>query len=149
MPRKKRITKKILFKKSVEVLQPLLNLQDWKLIVRFSSRMKNAADCEASPEYKEALIRVNSSRFSEFTYHEIVSIAAHEMMHCVVWPLAAWTEMLCMGNSTKLEMTRQLEEGLVTDLEKLIMNFATDRILEKLREDGYQAIDLTFKELDV
>lgn len=148
MPKKKRITKKILFKKSVEVLQPLLNLQDWKLVVRFSSRMKNAADCEAFPEYKEALIRANTTRFPDLSYNEMVSMAAHEMMHCVVWPLTDWTEILCLGNATKLEMTRKLEEGLVTDLEKLIMNFAVPVILERLKSEGYYAVDLSFKELD-
>jgi len=149
MARKKRITKKILFVKTVEILQPWLKLSDWKIIVRFSPRMKMAADCEASPEYKEALIRANSQVLKELSSYEIISMAVHEMCHCLVWPLAEWTEDLCHRDADKLEMTRKIEEGLVTNLEKILTDMAVDIIQSALDEENYSPLDLTFKELHV
>jgi hypothetical protein len=149
MARKKRITKKILFAKTVEILQPWLKLNDWKIIVRFSSRMKMAADCEASPEYKEAMIRANLKVLKELSYYEIISMAVHEMCHCLVWPLAEWTEDLCHRDGDKLEMTRKIEEGLVTNLEKILTDMAVDIIQSALDEENYSTLDLTFKELQV
>lgn len=148
MPRKKRITKKVLFAKTVEIMQPLLGLQDWKLIVRYSTRMRDTADCEASPEYKEALIRINTSHLKSLNYNEIVATAIHEMMHCVVWPLAAWAE-----NLTKTEQQLSIceihEETLVTNLEKIIVPLASDVIQAELKSQGYSNIDLEFIQLDV
>ena len=145
--RKKRITKKILFAKTIEILQPWLKLNDWKIIVRFSSRMKAAADCDASPEYKEALIRVNLKAIKELTHYEIISIAVHEMCHCLIWPLSDWTEDLCHRNADKLEMTRKIEEGLVTNLEKILTDMVLDIIQEALAEENYSKLDLNFEEL--
>jgi hypothetical protein len=149
MPRKKRITKKVLFAKTVEILKPYLTLTDWKIIVRYSSRMKAAADCDASPEYKEALIRLNTKMLPDLTYYEVVSVAVHEMIHCIVWPLAEYTEDLCKKDAQRLEMTRKLEEGLVTNLERIIMNIATELVIEHLTDDGYASIDLTPVEMTI
>jgi hypothetical protein len=111
--------------------------------------MKAAADCDASPEYKEALIRVNTKMLPELTHYEVISVAAHEMVHCIVWPLAEYTEDLCKKDAQRLEMTRKLEEGLVTSLEKVIMNIAGELIQEHLTSEGYLSIDLTPVEMTV
>lgn len=149
MPRKRRITKKVLFAKTVEILKPYLNLTEWKIIVKYSSRMKFAADCDASPEYKEALIRVNTKSLTDLTHYEVMSMAAHEMIHCIVWPLAEYTEDLCKGDAQRLEMTRKLEEGLVTSLEKVMMNVAGELIQGHLTDEGYADVDLTPVEMTV
>lgn len=149
MPRKKRITKKVLFVKTIEIIQPLLNLSDWKIIIRFSNRMRDTADCEASPEYKEALIRINTKQLKLLQYEEVVATAIHEMMHCVVWSLAEWAEDLCKKDASKLEMTRKLEEGLVTHLEKVMMNTITEYIQDELTDEGYSNVDMVFTEVEV
>lgn len=149
MLRKKRITKKVLFVKTIEIIQPLLNLSDWKITIRFSNRMRDAADCEASPEYKDALIRMNTKQLKQLEYQEVIATAIHEMMHCLVWPLATWTEDLCKRDESKLEMTRKLEEGLVTNLEKVLMNTASDYLQKQLNIEGYSNIDMVFTELEV
>lgn len=111
--------------------------------------MKAAADCDASPEYKEALIRLNTKMLPDLTYYEVVSVAVHEMIHCIVWPLAEYTEDLCKKDAQRLEMTRKLEEGLVTNLERIIMNIATELVIGHLTDDGYASIDLTPVEMTI
>jgi hypothetical protein len=149
MSRKKRITKKVLFVKTIEILQPLLNLSDWKIRIRFSSRMRGTADCDASPEYKEALIRLNMKELKFLQYQEIVAMAIHEMMHCIVWPLTEWTEALCKRDEHKLNATLKLEETLVTNLEKILMNTVTDYLQQELADQGYSNVDMVFQELHV
>jgi hypothetical protein len=147
--RKKRITKKVLVTKTIETLQPWLSLSDWKILVKFSSRMKTAADCEAFPEYKQAVIRFNPEFLTELSYYEVISLAVHEMCHCVVWPFSEWTEGLCRKNAEKLEVTRKLEEGLITNLEKIITDMSIDIIQGALTEENYSTLDLTFKEFEI
>jgi len=149
MPRKKRITKKVLFAKTVEILKPYLTLTDWKIMVRYSSRMKAAADCDASPEYKEALIRLNTGMLPDLTHYEVVSVAVHEMIHCIVWPLADYTEDLCKKDAQRLEMSRKIEEGVVTTLERAIMNIVTEVLMGHLTKEGYASIDLTPVEMTI
>lgn len=148
MARKKRITKKVLFAKTIQIMQPVLGLQDWKLIVRYSTRMKDTADCEASPEYKEAIIRINLHDLKGLNYNEIVATAIHEMMHCVVWPLAAWAETLSR-TERDMKICEDTEETLVTNLEKIMVPLASDLIQAELKSCGYSNIDLEFIQLDV
>lgn len=147
--RKQRITKKILFAKTVEILQPYLNLRDWRIIVRYSSRMKNTADCEASPEYKEAIIRCNTKELPKLSHYDVVSVAIHEMVHCLLWPLTDWTESLCKKDESKLNMTSKIEEGIVTNFEKMLVVMAEDILKTELAAQGYSNIELVFTEFEV
>jgi hypothetical protein len=146
MPRKKRITKKVLFTKTVEILQSYLNLKDWRIIIRYSSRMKNTADCAALPEYKQAVIRCNTKDLSGLTHYDIVSVAIHEMVHCLLWPLTDWTETLCKNDITKLSMTSKIEESIVTNFEKILVVMAETILKQELSNQGYADIDLVFTE---
>ena len=151
MPRKKRITKKVLFQKTVEIMQPILKLQDWKLIVVFSysSRMKDTASCEASPEYKLAKIKANMNDISTLKHNEIVAVAIHEMIHCILWELGEWAETLSKKDTDKLELTRKYEEGAVTSFEKILLPIVTDRLNEELYAQGYYGVDLTFTDFEI
>jgi len=149
MPRKKRITKKILFAKTVEILQPYLNLRDWRIIIRYSSRMKNTADCEAFPEYKEAVIRCNLKELPKLSHYDVVSVAIHEMVHCLLWSLVEWTESLCKKDASKLSMTSKMEEGVVTDFEKMLVVMAEAILKKELSAQGYSDIELVFTEFEV
>lgn len=151
MPRKKRITKKVLFKKTVEILQPLIGLADWKLIVSFtySEKAKWIADCTAHPEYKMAKIRLSVNNIKNLTLSEIVATAIHEMSHCLEWELVAFTEVLCKKDPVKLERTRQYEEQLATSLERILLPLFTDKLNTVLKEQGYCTVDLTFTDFEV
>ena len=147
----KRITKKVLFSKTVEILQPILQLDDWRIVVTYSRTMKktDVASCQSWPEYKQAKIRLNLKRLKEFNDYEIISAAIHEMLHCITWPLAEWAEQLCKKDDQKLELTRKLDEGLVTNLEKVLGQLCKELVQTELKSQGYCDLDLTFENFDV
>jgi hypothetical protein len=147
MLRKKRITKKLLFAKTVEILQPLLHLDNWRIVVNYSNRMKDVADCVAWPEYKQACIRINMKRLPEFNDYEIIATAIHEMVHCIIWPLTEWTERLCKKDPHKLEITRQHDESVVTTFEKILVDMTSAVLQQRLSEEGYMDLDLSFENL--
>jgi hypothetical protein len=149
MQQTKRITKKLLFVKTVEILQPKIGLSEWKIVVKFSNHMKHAADCEAFPEYKQATIRANLKTFKKLTHYEVIMTAVHEMTHCIVWPIVAWAEELCEGDSQRLEITRKLEEGLVTDFEKILSGLCATILQEELTSQGYSDISFITPQLRV
>jgi hypothetical protein len=51
-----RITKKVLFAKTIEILQPKLNLQDWRIVVKYSYNMQEefsfSIAAVTEPEYR-------------------------------------------------------------------------------------------------
>lgn len=151
MARKKRITKKVLFQKTVEILQPILNLTDWKIVVIFSysKRMKATATCESFSEYKLAKIRMNHGELTRLTHNEIVSTAIHEMIHCILWDLGEWAHRLSKKDPEKIEITRRYEEGAVTAFEKILIPLITDQLNEVLKQQGYYGVDLTFTDFEV
>lgn len=147
METKKRISKKVLFSKCVEILQPILGLQDWTIVVRYSKKIKTkvVASCEAYPEYKQAVIRLHIKQLDNFNDYDMIAIAVHEMTHCILWALVEWTEELCKSDRDKLKVTQRLEEATVTSLEKLLVPL-TEKILQaKLSEEGYRNLDVVFE----
>lgn len=142
MAAQKRITKRVLFAKTIEILQPKLGLGDWKLVVRYSRRMKNTlADCLASPEYKQASIRLNLNKINEYSHYEIIQTAIHEMMHCIVWPLTQWSYDLCKTDKNKIEVTRRMDETIITHLEKSYADVVFATLQTELSVQGYGLID--------
>jgi hypothetical protein len=140
----KRINRRQLFIKTIEIVQPLIGLADWKIAIRFPTTMKSAADCQAYPEYKQAGIRGNLTIFKRLSHYEIVQTAIHEMVHCVLWPLVDWTEELCKKNPQKLAMTRKLEEATVTEFEKMLTKLCITELQSQLIELGYAPISTSF-----
>lgn len=151
MLRKKRITKKVLLSKSIEILQPILNLDDWKLsvIISRSDKMKMTAHCQAWPEYKLAKLTFNGKYLNYLSHNEIVAVVVHEMIHCVLWEIGNWAEKLSNQNELKLEITRRYEENAVTALEKILIPLVEAHLNKKLKELGYNCVDLTFTDLTI
>jgi hypothetical protein len=145
----KRITKKQLFIKTVEIAQPLIGLSEWKIAIRFPSKMKGAADCQAYPEYKQAAIRANLMVCRRLSHYEIIETAIHEMVHCLLWPIVTWTEELCRKNPQKIEITRKLEESTVTEFEKLLTKLCIDAIQLELAAQGFEKVPETFATVQV
>lgn len=141
MVQPKRITKKVLFAKTIEILQPKLNLQDWLIVVKYSRTMKNAlADCKAQPEYRQATIRLSLIHSKNYPYYGIVSAAIHEMMHCIVWPLTQLTEDFSRKDKQKMELIRRCDESVITHLERAFTDTALPFLQEELIKQGYQDI---------
>lgn len=145
----KRITKKMLFIKSVEIIKTWFKLQDWKITVKCVKTMKNTAYCTADPEYKIASIYVNMTHLKGLTHNEVVSTALHELLHCIVWPLGEWAVRLSAKDKHKLEITRRYEEEVVTNLERIILPLIQEQMNQKLLQEGYTAVNLEFTDFSI
>lgn len=145
----KNITKRMLFVKCVEIIQPILKLHDWKIAVVFSNseRMKETATCEAHTEYKFAKIVVNAAELSNMTRSEIISIAIHEMSHCVLWDFGEWAMSLTNNDKHKIQYTRKYEESAITKMEHILLPLAGPIVNQQLIELGYSPITLELPKL--
>lgn len=149
-PNPKRISKKKLFAKTVEVVKPLLGMEDWRVTVTYESKddkTGTVASCQSWTEYKQAKIKLNTKRLKEFNHYEIITIAVHELFHCITWDLAEWAEKLSAKDAVKLNKTKQLDESLVTNLEKIFSKMAGNIVQDHIKTLGYGDLDLTFKDL--
>lgn len=145
--KEKRITRRVLFAKTVQLLQPRLRLDDWKIVVRFLKKTRPntiVAYCQPMPEYKTAGIRVNLTRLAELNHYEVISTAIHEMLHCVTWSMTEWTEQLCRKDKQKLEVTRKLDEGIITHLERMLTDITLPQLQKELTAEGYADLDTAF-----
>jgi hypothetical protein len=150
MVKQKRLTKKVLFAKTIEILQQKLNLQDWLIVVKFSRNMKTAlADCRAQPEYRQATIRLSLIQSKNYPYYGIVAAAIHEMMHCIVWPLTQLTEDFSKKDKHKLELVRRCDESVITHLERAFTDTALPYLQAELLKQGYPDIMPTFENVRV
>lgn len=140
----KNITKRMLFVKCVEIIQPILKLHDWKIAVVFSNseRMKETATCEAHTEYKFAKIIVNTPELSNMSRSEIVSTAIHEMSHCILWEFGEWAMSLAGNDKHTLQYTRKYEESTITKIEHILLPLAGTILNQKLMDMGYAPIEL-------
>lgn len=140
---KKNITKKMLFVKVTQIMQPIMNLGDWKINVKFSKAesMKQTATCQAYPEYKLAHITVNEPILKDLTRAEVVSTVIHEMAHCILWEMGEWAMSLSDGDRQKTRYSRKYEEAAVTRIEHVLFNLAVPIINTSLDNMGYHAIE--------
>lgn len=145
----KNITKKMLFVKCVQTAQPFLKLDDWKINIVFSDseRMKDSATCEASTEYKFAKIIVNAPELKNMSHSEILSIAIHEMSHCILWEFGEWAMSLSEGDKQKTKYSRKFEEAAITRLEHILLPLIGRYVNQNLIERGYKPIDLDLPKL--
>ena len=95
---------------------PKLRLHDWKVRTVFDPTYSGRAACEASPEYKEAILTFNLARCGE-AEEDLEACVVHELAHCHVWALAAIAEL-----QPDLEQSRKAEEALTTELELLMLH---------------------------
>lgn len=148
MVRKRKISKKVLFAKTVEVLQPILRLNEWQIKITFRKlNNKTLADCLPRAEYKSMSIRVNTDELKKYNDYDVICTAIHEMIHSLTSDLALWADELCKGDKAKLEITRKYEEALVSSFERIIGDLTIDILQDKLRNEGYPDLDLSFEKL--
>jgi hypothetical protein len=99
--------------------QKRLLLGDWKIAVQVGALDDGSrADCDAKPEYKEALIRLDPEKIGD---DELDGFICHELLHCHTWRLEALAEEWGRSESQYV-FARETAEGLVTDLERIILN---------------------------
>jgi len=64
--------------------QARLLLDAWKVRVILTTKLGHLAECEASPEYLDAVLRFNPARLTPENLEETV---VHELIHCHTWEL--------------------------------------------------------------
>lgn len=126
-----------------------LRLDDWRINVQFVSNISVTADCEAHPEYKLVVIRANPEQLKQLSHYSVVSLAIHEMIHCVLWPLGDWAADLSSRDQAIMEMTRKLEETVVSSLERIFVDMCASSFQEMLTSEGYSPIDMTFDPTEI
>ena len=100
-----------------------LGLADWEIRVDFVT-LPHRADCEARPEYNEAILRFDLRKIRR---DQVAGFVLHELTHCLVWKLAAVGERLAAGREADLEAVRVEEESLVTALERILLPLVEGR----------------------
>lgn len=76
------------FDRSVREWRVPLDLETWMIELRWDDSEDAWASCEAEPEYKKALLKMNAATFARegFTPLQIESVAVHELVHAIIWP---------------------------------------------------------------
>ena len=97
--------------------QKALGLGGWDIDVVFpEANYKDTANCEASPEYKQAVIYLNMTKLDDTQLEDYVR---HELFHAVIWPLGSLAHDLAGDNKILQEQIRKAEERVCTDLETM------------------------------
>ena len=104
------------FTQLVRHWQQRLGLGDWTITIQCVT-LPHRADCDAKPEYKEALIRFDLKKIAP---EDVEAYVVHELLHCHVWRLASVGEYLAK-TPTEKRAVEEAEESLTTDLERLIL----------------------------
>ena len=127
-----RLTKEEKVLKLVDLTKPILCLTDWSIKVQFVRIPRHRADCEANPEYKDAIIRFDVRKISD---SDLIPFVVHEMLHCVVWKLSHVAESFT-NDEAKLEWCRIEEESLTTALEQIIVPLVEIKLKESLKAES-------------
>jgi hypothetical protein len=103
----------------VRFWQKKLLLTDWRISVEVGALDDGSrADCDAKPEYREAVIRLDPKRVSP---EELDAFCVHELLHCHTWKLEQLAENWGRSES-QYQFARETAETVVTDLERIILN---------------------------
>lgn len=81
-----------------------LLLDSWTFRVVLTTKMEHLADCEASPEYLDAVLRFNPARLTVDNLEETV---VHELLHCHTWEL--WEHAGDAGDRAHERLTSTLQ----------------------------------------
>jgi len=100
-----------------------LGLTDWDVSVEVTGGLEAGADAEAQPAYKQAILRFDLDAISR---EELDSFVVHELLHLPVWALAEAAEHLAHRDKDKLKFLTDLEESLVTHLERVIVGLVRE-----------------------
>lgn len=99
-------------------------LTEWAIKVELAKLPKNEAskieaggECDAMPEYRQAVLRFDPANIEPDQIDEFV---VHELTHLTTWRLAYVAEV-CAGKDKRLmEWIRMEDEGLTTHIERVI-----------------------------
>ncbi len=101
---------------AIERYKVLLGLERWNIDVRFDEKLKDAGNCDYKPEYMQATISFNPK---DISLADVDEYARHELLHCIVAPLAQVADFVRERDKNSREMVREAEERVVSQLELL------------------------------
>jgi hypothetical protein len=105
----------------VRYWQKKLLLSDWKITVVVGVPDDGSrANCDASPEYKEATLTFDPKR-TPTDAGELDAWIVHELTHLVTWRLEKIAETWGRSES-QYEFVRDTAETVVTEIERIILN---------------------------
>ena len=108
-------------KARVRFWQKKLLLSDWKVSVVVGVPDDGSrANCDASPEYKEATLTFDPDRTPKDA-RELDAWIIHELSHLVTWRLEKIAETWGRSES-QYEFVRDTAETVVTDIERIVLN---------------------------
>lgn len=105
---------------------PRLQLQAWEITGSIAPMEKDAAECDAAPEYLNAAVRIDPEKVP---VEDLEATVVHELIHCHTWRLTNVAEVLARGDPALLEWVRTEQETLATNLERVFL--ALDRLGRK------------------
>lgn len=109
------------FERRLRYWQKKMLLADWKITVTFG-QVDCKADCEATPEYREATIRFNADKILD---NEVDAYCVHELAHAVNWQIETIAENSVDDNDTRgHETVRFIAETTATKWEEIILHIA-------------------------
>lgn len=119
MKKARRLTQATVMRK-IQLWKDRLHLSHWKFAIDFSPDTEDGseASCLASPEYLHAVLRFDLDKIPP---EEIDAYVAHEISHCLIWPLANCAASMAGEDQAKLESVRVNEEALATCLERVLI----------------------------
>jgi hypothetical protein len=98
---------------------PRLQLQAWDITVSLGPIEVDAAECDASPEYLNAAIRLDPAKVPDA---DLEAYVVHELLHCHTWGLTHAAEVLAGTDPKLLEWVRKEQESLCTALERVFLH---------------------------
>lgn len=98
--------------------QPRLMLDAWDIRLIVTASIPDLADCEARPEYLEAVIRVNPVRTPA---DQLEAVVVHELCHCHTWELWEAAEDGARGSADLLRAVERAHERLTSTLQRVVM----------------------------
>ena len=110
------------FRRRFRFWQKKMLLADWKITLVLGPLEDDEeckADCEAKPEYREAVVRLNLAVIPD---DEIDSYCIHELAHVVGWALEQQAENSAGEDEQKYDTVRFIAETVATKWEEIILN---------------------------
>lgn len=111
--------------KYVKKWRKILRLQDWRLrvLVRDTTPSDDKdpckGSCHAAPEYREALLTFTLDLI-EAEPTDLEELVAHEMSHCISWPLTQMADEFAKQHEGLKEWARIATETVTTDFADLM-----------------------------
>lgn len=101
----------------IKKVQEPLGLDRWNLYLKAEKIEDGRATCDASPEYREAIVTMDADKL--FTGDDLSELTVHELAHCHTAPLGvvAWRLARALADASPEHMREGIFQALETWVE--------------------------------